>query len=120
MKNHPNSLNAYFDPNNKVKFNTHRGMIIRKLFAFPNQHSYLLAEKLNLKNEAIKKRLTDMHKEGIIEVSGNFVYHGNTVSLYKIKDQLQLFEVEKIPSFINWAKKQYPGVLNEYKSLYKN
>lgn len=109
-----NSLSAYFDKSNQRKFRSHRGMIIRELSKSPGQHSYQLSDKLNLSNEAVKKRLNDLINDSVIEICGEAERYGNTQSLYKIKDQLSMFEVEKKMKLRKWLDINYPSILFEY------
>lgn len=109
-----NSLNAYFDESNQRRFNSHRGMIIRELKRKPGQHSYMLSLHLRLTNEAVKKRLSDLYYDGLIEVSGTYNFGGNDISCYKINEQLNLFSSERKPTLKKWMQKNYPSVLAEW------
>ena len=111
-----NSLNAYFDEGNQKKFNSHCGMIIRELKNRPNQHSYLIADRLMLSNEAVKKRLSDLINKELIVVSGDLSYYGNTVSLYKINNEPLLFPVEKL-TLRKWLKSKHPEILEQYEKM---
>ena len=102
--NNKNSLAAYFNPENKRTFKSHKARIIRELSRNPAQHTHQLASKLNLSNEQVNKRLTDECNSDIFETCGNTTYRGNPIALYKLKDQLSMFPVEKIPTFTQYAK----------------
>lgn len=112
-----NSLQAYFDESNQRKFNSHKARIIRSLKEIPNQHSYHLSMRVRLSNEAAKKRITDLLNEGFIEVSGSVDYYGNTVSTYRIKEQLT-FLCDRKPTLRSWMKENHPENLKEYDLLY--
>lgn len=110
-----NSLSAYFDENNQKKFNSHRARIIRELFSRPNQHSYMLSDRLLVSNEGIKKRLTELLQDGIIEVSSIEEFYGNKVSCYKITNEQK--ELHKKQNLRQWLKEKYPNILFEFESL---
>ena len=111
-----NSLKAYFDKNNQRKFKSHRAIIVRELVVNPRQHSYKLALRLGLSNEAVKKRLNDLINDKVIEICGDIDYCGNTQSLYKIRDQLSMFPVEKKLTLGQYLKKNHPEIYEEYKN----
>lgn len=112
-----NSLMAYFDKSNQRKFNSHKAMIVRELKLRPNQHSREIAIRLKLSNEAVKKRLTDLKKEGSIEVAFDTVFMSQTVGVYRIKEQLSMFHKEQKPSLKKWLEINYPATLYEYEAL---
>ena len=109
-----NSLSAYFDESNQKKFKSHKAKIVRELSKRPNQHSYLLAHRIGLTNEATKKRLTDLLQENVIEISDNEIYYGNQVSIYKLRDQLSMFPKNKKPTLRKWLKQYFPDILKKY------
>ena len=111
-----NSLKAYFDKSNQRKFKSHRAMLIRELSKNPSQHSYQLASKLQLTNEAVKKRINDLMNDKIIEICGKSEYYGNTQSLYKIKDQLSMFKLVKPLTLKQYLKRNYSEIYEEYES----
>lgn len=115
-----NSLKAYFDKSNKRTFNSHKGMIVRELRLRPNQHSRELAIRLRLSNEAIKKRLTDLKEDDLIEVAFDTVFMGQTVGVYRIKEQLQMFPKEEKPSLRKWLDMNHPEILFKYNALFNH
>lgn len=111
-----NSLSAYFDESNQRTFNSHRAMIVRELKANPFQHSYQLAKKLGLTNEAVKKRLSDLTEFDIIETNGSVYVHKNLCAIYNIKEMQPLFPVKKL-TLRQWLKSNHPNIFNEYETL---
>jgi hypothetical protein len=116
--NNKHSLAAYFDPANKKKFNSHSGMIVRELRIRPNQSRYQLSRKIFLDNHAIQKRLSDLKNLGFVEESGETDESGNTCATYRIKEQLDMFYIEKLP-LRKWLSIDYPEILHKYEVLYE-
>lgn len=115
--NHPNSLKAYYDKDNQRLFNSHKAKIIRTLNKTPELSRFQLSHRLGINDHAIQKRLSDLKNEGKIEECGTTLHLGNECSLYKIKDQLKMFECPKKPILSKWLKNNYPSIYNEFKKL---
>ena len=112
-----NSLSQYYDKTNQRKWNSTKARIVRELRARPNQHSRELSLKLQISNEAIKKRLVDLKNEGAIEVAFDTVFMGRTVSVYRVYEQISMFPIEKKPTFRQWCKANHPEILYKYEAL---
>ena len=112
-----NSLSAFFDESNRRTFKSHKARLVRELSRNPNQHTHQLALKMGLSNEQVNKRLSDSDNSDIFETNGNTTYRGNSIALYKIKDQLSMFPLEKKISLRNWLKNDYPEILFEYEAM---
>lgn len=115
--NNQNSLSAYFDESNKRTFKSHKARLIRELSKNPGQHTHQLALKLRLSNEQVNKRLSESANSDIFETCGNTTYFGNPIALYKLKDQLSMFPVEKKLSLRKWIEKNHPSIIFEYEAL---
>jgi len=112
-----NSLLAYFDEENQKKFNSHKGLILRELKQRPGQHSYLLADRLQLSNEAVKKRLSELLESGFIKITGTTSFYGNLISNYEVVGQLDMFEKPKKPTLGKWLKTKYPEIYKKYQEI---
>ena len=109
-----NSLSAYFDKNNQRTFKSHKAKIIRELYRKPLQHTHQIALKLSMTNEQVNKRVCEAANSDIFETCGNTVHRGNTIALYKLKDQLSIFPNEKKLSLKKWLENNYPEKIKEY------
>jgi len=111
-----NSLAAYFDESNQRKFKSQKAQIVRLLTSDPNHSRFYVGYLLGISSHAAQKRLSDLINEETIFVSGERKHGENTVSLYSIKQQLDLYPPEKKPPLKEWLKKEYPNILAEYKA----
>lgn len=91
-----NSIKAYFDETNQKAFNRHRAIIYRYLFnqTVP-QSRRMIAEGTGLTEIQIVRRLSEMQNSNEIEYCGNVTEGKNENSLYKVKDQISMFPVQK-------------------------
>lgn len=113
MKN-TNSLNAYLDPSNQKKFNTQKAKIVQVLKDNPNHSRFYLGLKLGINDHGIQKRLSDLVNEGTVTVTGERKHGDNTISLYSLSDQLQLFSIPQKQTINAFLKEHYPHILIEF------
>lgn len=117
IMNNKNSLAAYFDESNQRTFKGHKAQIIRYLSLNPLKTTHQVAFNIGLTNEKVSKRLTDSDNSDIFEaVQGGF-HNGNPCALYRIKEQLNLFPVEKKIPLRKWLEKEFPEILFKYNVL---
>lgn len=112
-----NSLKQYFDKENQRRWNSIKARIVREFRVRPNQHSRELAIRLKLSNEAIKKRLTDLINEDVIEVVFDTMFMNRTVSVYQIKEQLSIFKPNKKETIRQWLTRKHPQIMHEFDSV---
>jgi len=112
-----NSLKAYFDPDNIRKWKSHKGQILHALrYAKYPLTRWDISQQIDLNDHAVQKRLSDLKNEGLIEECGTITYNGNDCSLYRIKEQLQLFNQPEKLTLKKWLQKKYPIILKEYQN----
>ena len=111
-----NSIQSYFDENNQQKFNSQKAKIVRYLKGNPNRSRFSTGEHLGISSHAAQKRLSDLSKEGTIKATSERKHGENTVSLYSLNEQFQLFDVPKKQTFIQWIKTEYPHIMAEWKA----
>jgi hypothetical protein len=69
-----------------------------------------------LDNHAIQKRLSDLKNLGFVEEAGETNESGNMCATYRIKEQLNMFYIEKLP-LRKWLAREFPEVLHKYEVL---
>ncbi len=111
-----NSLDTYYNEENQRTFNSHKAKIVRELRKAPGLSRWQLSSRLGINNHGIQKRLSDLSNDGIVEICGTTLYRGNPNSLYKVKDQLPLFPIEKT-TLRKWLKYNYPNIMHEFEIL---
>ena len=116
-----NSLKAYFDPDNIRKWKSHKGLILHALrYAKYPLTRWEISQQINLNDHAVQKRLSDLKNEWLIEECGTITYNGNDCSLYRIKEQLQLFSLPEKLTLKKWLQNNYPKIYTEYENTNKN
>ena len=112
-----NSLKSYFDPENIRKWKSHKGQILHALrYAKYPLTRWDISQQIDINDHAVQKRLSDLKNEGLIEECGTITYNGNDCSLYRIKDQLQLFTQPDRLTLKKWLQRKYPTILKEYQN----
>ena len=96
---------------------THKEMVFEALKTENNQSRFEIGRKTGLGDIEGQRRLSDLFNEGEIVITGSRKHFDQEVSLYSVKDQLELYPIEKKPTLVRWLKNNYPDVLNEYKKL---
>ena len=112
-----NSLSAYFDESNQRKFKSQKAQIVRLLTSNPNHSRFYVGKMIGISDHAAQKRLSDLITEGTIFISGERKHGDNTISLYSIKQQLELYPVKKKPTLIKFLEDEYPDILHKYNAL---
>jgi predicted ArsR family transcriptional regulator len=115
-----NSLSAYFDESNQRKFKSQKAQIVRLLTSNPNHSRFYVGKMLGISDHAAQKRLSDLLTEGTIFVSGERKHGYNTISLYSIVQQLELYPGEKKPTLIKFLKDEHPDIFHKYNALYNH
>lgn len=72
---------------------------------------------LGISDHAAQKRLSDLFIEGTIFISGERKHGENTISLYSIKQQLELYPEKKKPTLKEFLKSEHPDILHKYEVL---
>lgn len=109
-----NSISAYFDENNQKKFKSQKAQIVRYLKDNPNRSRFSTGDCLRISSHAAQKRLSDLVNEGTIRVTGERKHGNNTISLYSLLNQLQLFGIPQKQTITSFLKEHYPHVLIEF------
>jgi len=112
-----NSLSAYFDESNQRTFKSHKARIVRYLSRNPLQTTHQVSANIGLTNEQANKRLSDSDNSDIFEAVQGGTHNGNPCALYRIKEQLSMFPVEKKISLRKWLENEYPEILHKYELL---
>ena len=109
-----NSLSAYFDESNQRKFKSQKAKIVRYLKGNPNRSRFSTGNHLGISSHSAQKRLSDLINEGTIKVTGERKHGENTISLYSLMEQLQLFDIPKKANINVFLKEYYPHILIEF------
>ncbi len=118
MNNH-NSITAYCNPNNQKKFNSERAMIARDLLLKSNQSRLNLGRRLGINDIEVQRRLSDMKRDGEVQVTGSRKHGENTISLYSLTSQLSMFPDKKL-TLRQYFSKEAPDLLHKFDALYKH
>jgi DNA-binding Lrp family transcriptional regulator len=109
------SLKALTDPNNQKTRWTHRKIIYNALrdCKLTNRE---IAAKVRLKYEQVWKRTSELHMADMIIIVDEKEEDGQANSIYMINPNPTDTSKIKI-KFKDWAKKEYPNIWTEYRTL---
>ncbi len=110
-----NSINAY---NSTVELRqTNKQKVLECLGTERNQSRFEIGRKTGLGGFESQRRISDLLNDGKVIITGSRKHGNNEISLYSVKEQLELFQIEKKPSFAKWAKKEHPEIWQKYEVL---
>ena len=112
-----NSKNA-FDSTVELRA-TNKRKVLDALFTEPDQSRFEIGRKTGLGDIEAQRRLSELINDGKVIITGTRKHFNCDVSLYSVKQQLELYPAEKKLTFKEWVKINHPEVLNEWENLNK-
>lgn len=113
-----NSKEAFV--NGKEQRETNKKLVLNALKNNPNRSRFSIGAKTGLGDIESQRRLSDLYNEGKIVITGTRKHFKSNVSLYSLKDQLELFTIEKKPSLRQFFNEEAPELLHKYDVLYSH
>lgn len=92
-------------------------LVFNALKKNPNSSRFCIGRITGLGDIEAQRRLSDLKAEGKVIVSGKRKHFKRNISLYSVKQQLELYPEEKKLTFEKWAKKYRPNWWNEYRTV---
>lgn len=96
---------------------TNKQKVFECLKENPNSSRFEVGRLTGLGGFESQRRISDLVNNGKVIITGSRKHFNNEVSLYSVKNQLELFPVEKRPSFAKWAKQEFPEIWEKYRVL---
>jgi predicted HTH transcriptional regulator len=91
-------------------------IVFEALLKHPRSSRFYIGRITGLGDIEAQRRLSDLVTNGSVVVTGKRKHGKNNVSLYSVKDQLELYPDKKKPPLRSWLKKKYPEILEEYRN----
>lgn len=110
-----NSINTYHQTSEMRQ--TNKQKVFECLKTERNQSRFEIGRKTGLGGFESQRRLSDLMNEGKIIITGSRKHGEHEISLYSVVEQLELFPVEKRPSFAKWVKKEHSEIWEKYRIL---
>ena len=95
---------------------TNKQKVLEALKKEPNSSRFEVGRLTGLGGFESQRRLSDLMNDGKITITGSRKHGNNEVSLYSIKQQMELFD-SKRPRLRAWLKVNYPEILTKYEVL---
>ena len=89
-------------------------LVFNALLKHPRSSRFCIGRITGLGDIEAQRRISDLVNEGKVVVVGKRKHFKRNVSLYYVKDQLELYPTEKKLSLKAWMKYWYPTILKEY------
>jgi hypothetical protein len=105
------SKEAYKDPENAKRRETHKQIVYRCLFQPMTFRE--LSEVCGLKSNQVQKRISDLKSEEMIIEHGEKIENGQKNTIWKRNPDPPLFEIQKL-TLRQWLKREYPLILAEF------
>lgn len=96
---------------------TNKQKVLLALKVENNQSRFEIGRRTGLDDIEVQRRLSDLYNEDKAVITGSRKHFECDVSLYSIKQQLELYPKEKKPTFLQWAKQNRPEWITEFKLL---
>jgi len=113
-----NSTNAYIQTEELRQSNKNK--VFEALKTERNQSRFEIGRKTGLGDIESQRRLSDLYNEGKAIITGSRKHFNQEVSLYSVKDQLDLFPKKKKPRLRKWLEQEAPELLTKYDVLYNH
>ena len=79
-----------------------------------NQSRFEIGRRTGLGDIESQRRLSDLVNDGKAIITGSRKHFEHKVSLYSVKEQLTLYQVENPKKLAEWLKQVHPKIFEEY------
>lgn len=112
-----NSKNA-FDLTVKLRA-TNKQKVLDALSTEPDQSRFEIGRKTGLGDIEAQRRLSELVNDGKVIITGTRKHFNCDVSLYSVKQQLELYPSKKRITLKEWLKINHPAISEQWEKLNK-
>jgi len=95
----------------------HKQRVLIALKNNPKSSRFSIGRITGLGDIEAQRRISELMNEKLVEITGSRLHLGNYISLFSVKEQLELFPKVKKPGLKRWLKTEHPEILDLYESI---